>query len=163
MPSWYVARTKPLKEQETSAALSGFGAQTYVPMLRRASRRAGRREMGPMFPGYIFASLDVASDQWLAARSAPGIAYFLGSDGEPTPLPDGLVSALMARVETENKSGGPQRFQPGQPVVITRGPFQYLEALFDRSLSAEGRVRVLVQIVGRRVPTELFERDLKAV
>jgi transcription antitermination factor NusG len=163
MGSWYVARTKPLKEQEGAATLASLGAETYVPLLRRVSRRAGRRELGPMFSGYLFARLDVSSDQWLMARSAPGIAYFLGNDSGPTPLPDGFIPSLRERVETTNKSGGPPRFQPGQPVMITHGPFQYLEALFDRTLTSDGRARVLVQIVGRLVPTDLFERDLKAI
>ena len=116
-----------------------------------------------MFPGYLFARLTVPSEEWLMARSALGIAYFLGSQDRPTPLPDELMAALMDRVDLVNRSGGPRRYQPGQRVMITRGPFQYIEALFDRTLSPDGRVSVLLEIVGRLVPTEIYERDLKAI
>lgn len=158
---WYVARTKPGKEQHATATLVQRGIEAYLPILRKSRPRAGRRDWEPLFPGYLFARLDVPSEQWLAARSAPDVAYFLGQDGRPTPLSDGFVPTLMARLELANRKGGPPRFQPGQPVVITHGPFHSMDAIFDRSLSASGRSRVLVQLLHRQVPVDLFDEYLR--
>jgi transcriptional antiterminator RfaH len=157
---WYVARTKPRKEHLAAAALAKRGVEVYLPMLRKRKQRAGRRECEPLFLGYLFASLEVPSEQWLAARSAPDIAYFLGWRGEPTPLPEDFLPALRARVELANREGGQSRFQPGDRVIITHGPFRYLEAVFNRQLSSSGRSEVLVQLLRRLVPVELPEEHL---
>ena len=158
--SWYVARTKPRKELQAAATLTQRGIQVYLPTLCKHKPRAGRRDWEPLFPGYLFAGLDVHSDQWLMARSAPDIAYFLGQQGRPTALPEGFITELMSRVELANRKDWSPRFKPGERVIITHGPFQYLEAIFDRSLSASGRSRVLVQLLHRLVPTELPEEHL---
>ena len=157
---WYVARTKPRKELQAAATLTQRGIQVYLPTLRKHKPRAGRRDWEPLFPGYLFAGLDVPSDRWLAARSAPDVAYFLGEQGRPTALPEAFIPELMARVELANHRGGSPRFKPGERVIITDGPFQYLEAIFERTLSASGRSRVLVQILHRLVPAELLEEHL---
>jgi len=159
--NWYVARTKPRKEREAAAALTGRGVEVYLPMLRKTRARTGRREWEPLFPCYLFARFEVPSYSWLAVRSAPYVAYFLGHAGLPSALPDGFVETLRIRLEQANRGGGPTPFRPGEQVVITQGPFRYLSAVFDRRLSASGRSRVLVQILRRLVPVELPEEYLR--
>ncbi|MBI4492096.1 MAG: hypothetical protein HY690_04820 [Chloroflexi bacterium] len=158
---WYVARTKPRKEQQAAAALAQREVEVYLPLLHKQKPRAGRRDAEPLFPCYLFANLEVPSDQWLAARCAPDVAYFLGERGEPTPLPEDFVAALRARLALANRHGRISSFQPGDRVVITSGPFQYLEGVFNRSLSPNGRSQVLVQLLRRLIPVELPEEHLK--
>src|SRR5215210_7919622 len=95
--AWYVARTNPGKERQATATLAQRSVEVYLPILRKAKPRSGRRDWEPLFPSYLFASMQVPSEQWLAARSAPGVAYFLGADGQPTPLPEGFIPALTER------------------------------------------------------------------
>lgn len=158
---WYVARTRPHKEAEAAAILQQRGVEVYLPLLRHRRPRPGRRAWEPLFACYLFARLAVPSEQWLAARSAPHVAYFLGHHGEPVPVPGDLVEALRARVGALQAQGGPPRFRPGDRVTIVEGPFRYLDAIFDRSLSAAGRARVFVQVLQRLVPIELPEQALK--
>jgi transcriptional antiterminator RfaH len=158
---WYVARTKPRREHQAAAALRQRGVQVYLPILRKRKPRAGRRDWEPLFACYLFASFDVASEQWLKARSAPDVAYFLGQQGVPAELPEDFLPALMARVDQVNKGGAPPRFKPGERVTITTGPFEWMDAVFDRTLSPNGRSRVLVRLLQRLVPVELQEEHLK--
>ena len=152
MQYWYVARTKPRSEFTTAAMLAQRGVEVFLPAVppRRRADRPSRREA--LFPGYLFARLDLASDAWLIARSAPGVAYFLGADGAPTPLPDDLIETIQLRLERQATRRREAPFRPGELVVITDGPFTGLEAVFDGCLSARGRVRVLLEIVERQVP-----------
>ena len=63
-------------------------------------------------------------------------------------------------MDVENRAGSPPRFQPGERVLITSGPFQYLEAIFDRRLSASGRSLVLLQLLNQLVRVDVAEEYL---
>src|SRR4051812_32446308 len=97
--AWYVARTKPGREQQATAILDQRGVGVFLPTLPRRRPRAGQRTWEPLFPGYLFAQLELRSEQWLLARSAPYVSYFLGERGEPSAVPDDFVTALRARVD----------------------------------------------------------------
>jgi transcriptional antiterminator RfaH len=159
---WYVARTKPGKEQRAATGLAQLQVDVYLPILRKDKPRAGRRGWEPLFPGYLFASFDPTSNRWRAARSAPNVAYFLGQEGHPSPLPDDFIPALKAHTERTNGGRGLSCFSAGQRVIITHGPFEYMEAVFDRRLSASGRSRVLLQLLHRLVPLDLPTEHLKS-
>jgi transcription antitermination factor NusG len=158
---WYVARTQPRKERYALAALEHRSVEAYVPVLRKQRPRAGRRDWEPLFAGYLFARFQVPSQGWLAARAAPGVAYFLGREGQPSGLPEDFVPAMRARLERINLAGGLPSFRSGQRVSIVQGSFQYYDAIFDRRLSPAGRSRVLVSVLTRLVPLELPEEYLR--
>ena len=50
--------------------------------------------------------------------------------------------------------------QRGDRVTIQRGPFRWVEAVFDRRLTATGRVRILLDFVHRTVAVDLDACDL---
>jgi transcription elongation factor/antiterminator RfaH len=161
---WFVARTKPRREMATAAILGQRGIEVFVPTM--ASRRRGSARdtvIEPLFPGYLFARFDTDSDAWLTTRSAPGIAYFLGSDGSPSPLPDELVEAIRARTDERVASRRVIPFRQGESVLIKNGPFAGIEAVFDGCLTARGRVRVLLEIVQRVVPVSVDVHQLDKV
>ncbi len=157
---WYVAKTKRRRESHAAASLERRHVEVYLPLLSKTSSRAGQRAWEVLFPGYLFASLTIPSEEWLAARSAPDIDYFLGCHGHPVALPDDFVPALRARLERTNQAGGMARLQPGARVRITAGPFRYLEAIFERQLSPRGRAEVLVQVLQRMIRVQLPEHHL---
>jgi transcriptional antiterminator RfaH len=109
----------------------------------------------PLFPGYLFAWLELGSDEWLSTRSAPGVAYFLGVGGVPSAVPDELIEGIRTKVEARERVGWRPPFEHGDRVVIEGGPLRGLEAVFYGTLSATGRVRVLLEAVTRLVPVEL--------
>ena len=154
MQAWYVAKTKPRRERQTADVLTERGVQVFFPLY--TPRRSRPAEHEPLFPGYIFVRLDVTTDQWLTVRSAPGVAYFLGSDRTdlPTPVPDELVAEIGQRVARFSRSDA-STFRPGERVIIDGGPLDSLEAIFDGTLSAAGRCRVLIQIIDRLVPVQI--------
>jgi len=158
---WYVVRVKPHRDHFAAANLLQRGVEIYQPILLKRRPRAKQLRSEPFFPGYLFARVELLSSQWMAARSAPDVAYFLGQNGYPTPLPKGFVAGLKARLELLNEQGGVPRFNSGDRVVVTRGPFEFFEAVFDRNLSPGGRSRILVQLFGRLVAVELHEDCLE--
>jgi transcriptional antiterminator RfaH len=157
---WYVVKSKRRRESHAAASLERAQVEVYLPLLRKPNPRAGQRSWEVLFPNYLFASLTIPSEEWLAARSAPDVDYFLGHQGHPVALPDDFVPALRARLERTNQAGGAVRLQPGARVRITAGPFRYLEAIFERQLSPKGRAEVLVQVLQRMVRVQLPEHHL---
>ncbi|MHB0870753.1 MAG: transcription termination/antitermination protein NusG [Chloroflexota bacterium] len=154
---WYVLRTKPMMEQHVGSLLSLHEAEHFLPLVR--SRRY-RSRTEPLFPGYLFCRMEIPSVQWVETRSLPGIAYALGANGTPVPVPAEVVDAVRERAALEDSLCVGSRFATGQRVRIAEGPFQGLEAVFDRRLSASGRSRVFVQFLRQLVPVEIHDEQL---
>jgi transcriptional antiterminator RfaH len=153
---WFAVKTKPRLEEQAKAVLAQRGIEVYLPYLPARPRR-GRR-VAPveiLFPGYLFARLAIGTPQWVAARSAPGVAYFLGSGGIPSALPEELIDLIRTRCEAHQRDGWKPPFKRGDRVQIQRGPFAGLEAVFECALSASGRVRVLLEVVKRLIPVDM--------
>ncbi len=151
---WYVLKTRPRAEKQVETLLTLRGAESYLPLIR--SHR-NRQRTEPLFPGYLFCHVEIPSVQWVEVRSLPGVAYALSTEGRPVPVSSDLVETMRLRVQYEEECHQRSRFKPGEQVRILGGPFQGLEAAFDRRLSASGRSRVLLHLVNRLVPVELQE------
>lgn len=142
-PRWYVAKTKPRVERQVASILESRGIRAYLPLLKR------RQRFEALFPGYLFLNMDLRTDEYLRSRAAPGISYFLCAEREPVSVPDDLVDTIRQWVEHENAMKPAERFKPGDPVLIAAGPFRDVEAIFDRSLTPQGRCIVLLHILGK--------------
>ena len=159
---WYVVRTQARHEAQVEALLSSRGIEVFLPqILGRKKDPSGRHLREPLFPGYLFSRLAVHSNDWLAARSAPGVKYFLGTrvGSCPSAVPDRLIEEIHAQCALRLQTGWQPAFKSGEKVRISAGPFAGLEALFDSLLSPSGRSRVFVQFLSRLVPVEV-EIDL---
>ncbi len=152
---WYAVKTKPRRELLARASLEQRGIDVFLPHVPVRRSRNGAGPLEPLFPGYLFSRLAVGTDEWLAARSAPNVAYFLGAGHTPSPLSEDLIEGIRVRAERCQRSGWDPPFRQGEAVVIQGGPFSGLEALFDSALSPSGRVRVLLELVNRLVPVEI--------
>ena len=157
---WFALYTKPHKEYMVQGLLRSHKVETYLPEIAVAVRRRDRRDKKPFFPHYLFARLDPHSDQMAKVRWTPGLRRVVSAGGQPVPIPDEIVAHIRQRLETmvEEKPASP--FKHGEIVHVTRGPFEGVDAMFDRSLSPQGRVRVLLELMGRLVAANLDVEDL---
>ena len=146
---WVVLRTQVRQEALASQSVAARGLASYFPLLKRG------RSVEPLFPGYVFAQIDPGTNDLQRIRSAPGIAYVLPRNAPPVLLSDASIGALRARV-----GAGTPGHAKGDRVTVRRGPFRWLDAVFDRRLNASGRVRVLLQFVHRPVVVDLQIEDL---
>lgn len=158
---WYVMHVRRGSQPQVAAYLEGKGIEAYLPVIKRPGRARGSVTTVPLFPGYFFVRLDLQLEEWLIARSAPGVQYLLGGRGAPTPVADEILGAIRERVEAELSRGVAVPFRAGERVRLTEGSLRDVEAVFDRTLNASGRVRVLIRMVGREVPAEVPVDALK--
>lgn len=158
MRMWFALYTKPHKEDQVRAVLDGKGWETFLPSIPVARPRAGRRKEHPFFPCYLFVRADQTSGEVANVRWTPGLRRIVSYGDAPVPVPDELVDLIKERLaEKRQLMARPPgaRFEPGQRVSVTDGPLKSMEAIFERSVSAGERVRVLIDVLGRLTSCEL--------
>ena len=67
---------------------------------------------------------------------------------------------LESRVEQWNAQGWMTAFEQGEPVVVTNGPLQSLEAIFERYIPGKQRCEVLISLMGRPQRVKVDITDL---
>jgi transcriptional antiterminator RfaH len=161
--SWYVVHTQVNAEPKAAENLLRQGYQVYLPLGRRNRVHARRREvvLRPLFPRYLFVGFDKERSRWRTIFSTIGVATLICQGEMPLQVPKGIVEEIQAseRDGQFDDAGIVARLKPGAPVLITRGPFSDLTGQLQSLVSGD-RVRVLLQLLGRQVPTVL---DLEQV
>lgn len=148
-PRWYVVQSRPHKELYAATNLQNQNFRTFIPRIGKTVRHSRRTKtvLAPLFPRYLFVSLDLTRDRWRAVRSTFGVSCLVMDGDRPRPAPQGLVEQLIA---TTSGTGGVDfrhRLILGQSVRFLTGPFA------DRigrlvNLDDADRVEVLLEILG---------------
>lgn len=154
--SWYVLQSKPQRERVVERQLSDKGLEVFFPCVRVNPVNPRSARVRAYFPGYLFVHLDLAA-RGEAVRWLPGSVGLLTFGDEPAVVPPALITQLKRRIADIQAAGGLvlAEIKHGDPVKITSGPFAGYEAVFDLRLRGAERVRVLLQLLQRRVPLEL--------
>lgn len=158
---WIVATTHPHSEAIAREHLERQGFTVYCPMIRKRRSHARRVDtvLRPLFPGYIFVHLSVASGIWRPIQSTTGIRTIVRFGEEPATLDAAFIEALQAREEEGAVIRPPTPFVVGQQVQIEGGPFDGLMARI-LSLNDRDRITVLLDVMNRGVKTLLDSRQL---
>ena len=159
MEGWYVAKIQVQKELALMTYLSQCGVDTFYPKIVQRDRNGGT--LRAMFPTYLFCHLDPGSSIWPMVRWAPGLTYFLTSDGEPARLPQALIDYLRQQVSERNDPDSSRNLANGDRVLVSGGPFAGLQGIFQRYMSSRQRCRILLEMVGRLTAVELPEWEVK--
>ena len=156
-PYWFCLKTQPKREHLAATALRRqFDIECLSPRLRfrKMTQRGPVWFVEAMFPGYLFAKF-IYSEQHRVVEHSIGIRGVLHFGNRLATLPEGVVVALQTRVGVEEVTTVDTSPKVGQPVQITEGPFQGLEAVVTRLLPARERIRVLLDFLGRSLETEI--------
>lgn len=154
--NWYVLYTKPHSEQQVEAGLAAEGIQSYFPAIPVATPRRGRPAVRPFFPCYLFVHVDLQAVGISRLNWTPGVRHLVMFGGIPSQVDEGVIARLreyLVQPHVMDHQG--EMLERGDRVVITSGPLQDIEAVFDKRLSANGRVRILIQLLQRWTPVEI--------
>jgi transcription elongation factor/antiterminator RfaH len=152
---WYVAHTQPRAESRAVTHLEWQGYSVFCPRYRKTVRHArkAKQVLAPLFPNYLFLRLDASRYLWRAVNGTRGVVRLISQGETPAPLPRGIVEALLAKTNAGVVDWTPA-FKIGQAVRIADGPFADLVGKLEH-LDAAGRVRVLLDLLGRHVSVAL--------
>jgi transcriptional antiterminator RfaH len=152
---WYLVHTKPRQEDVALVNLQRQGYECYLPQMRieRIRRRKAEIATEPMFPRYLFVRLD-SSDQgksWSPIRSTLGVSQLVHFGGRAAKVDDALVDLLRQREQAMPLDA---MFHSGDSVVITDGPFEGIEAIYQTT-DAERRAFILLEILSKPVSMQI--------
>jgi transcriptional antiterminator RfaH len=149
-PNWYVIHCEASHDCQVERLIGAAGVEVFGPRIPKTRRRNGDK---PLFPGYVFARLDLQTDTWSALRHLPGVRSLVEIGGGPCPVDDGVVSAIQSWVRTRAATG--VHLVPGQRVTVTSGAFRDLEGICCETLNGDERIAILVRLMRREVRVEL--------
>lgn len=159
---WYALYTKPHKEQQVHDLLEQRGFSVFLPCLQVFRKGRVVQTQEPLFPCYLFANFNLSETGLYPVQWTQGLRCVVSFCGEPAIVDDAIIDFIRKRVSVPLGSE-PSRFKPGDYVRITQGPFRDLAAVFDGKLSASGRVRVLLTVLGQQARCEVDEEWLEAL
>lgn len=160
---WYVVQTIVRNEARADYQLRSQGYATFYPRVQRTVRHARklRLVLGPAFPGYLFIQLDLTRDRWRSVNGTYGVSRLVMAHDRPAPVPVGVVETLMDYMDDKGIAHFERDLSIGQAVRIKDGPLAQSIGKLVR-LDANGRVRVLLEIMGGQVETRLNKASLEA-
>ena len=119
---WRLVRALTGREVFAAEQLARQGFVTFLPKQLKTVRHARKMRvaLGAYFPGYLFVELDLAKDRWRSVNGTLGVSHLVGAEERPTPVPRGVVEALIEAADARGVLTGPP-LSAGQQVRIIAG------------------------------------------
>ena len=140
------------------AALTEEIDEVLVPTEEVIEVRRGKKVTSErrFMPGYVLVHMEMSSRGYHLISSINRVTGFLGPQGKPMPMRDAEVNAILNRVEEgEVAPRNLIRFDIGEKVKVTDGPFEGFDGMVEEVDEAHNRLKVSVSIFGRATPVEL--------
>ena len=188
--NWYAVHAKPRQEALALLSLQREQIETYFPKLRRKRtiRRVRKWVTGPLFPGYFFARFDAMQDGRLV-RYANGVINIVSFGGHPAIVEPELITAIISNCHpstlhpqpsTLNSQHStfnsppstflpdvvtiqPSPLRPGDVVEVQTGPFRGFQGVFEREMSGQERVVILLEVLAKSTRVQVSREQLEKV
>ncbi len=146
-PKWYLIRTKPGKERWVRDQLAAVLPEVFLPFLRARMSRWGRFGWSVvlLFPSYLFARCDLRGN-YFGIKYSAGVAGLVSAGNEPLTVAPEIIASIRERAIVVEIVA--PRFAAGERVQVTERQFYGIEAIFERYLSGEERVAILLNAAG---------------
>ena len=156
--AWYCALAQTKREHIAAEHLRGLeGVEVFCPRIRyrKATRRGKIWWVEPLFPGYLLVKFKL-SEMERAVTFAQGVRGLVKFGGKVPSIPESLVETLRQEVrERSQNPDGDDSFivspvlEIGDEVEIANGPFQGMRGAIVEVVSANERVKILLEFLGQ--------------
>jgi transcriptional antiterminator NusG len=171
--NWYVVHTYSGFEEKVKASIEEriklkgledkitrilIPTEKVIELKGKKKRETDRK----FYPGYILVEMELDDETWHLIKNTLRVTGFVGG-AKPVPLPQEEVDVILLQLERGPAPVVKRRFEKGESVRITDGPFTNFVGYVDEVDMDHGRLRVMVSIFGRQTPVELsFSQAEKA-
>lgn len=155
---WFAVFTRPRQERRALENLERQGFSCFLPEVENPRRRCAE----PLFPRYLFLSALPGVQNLAPVRSTYGVRGLVRFGERLATLPERVVEAIRSRVDSETGLVRLPRavLTPGDPVRVSGGPLDGLEAIFKAD-KGQQRVLLLMELFGRQTTVEVDALSLR--
>ena len=147
-----------IKTAVAEAGLTEEIDEVMVPTEEVIEVRRGKKVTSErrFMPGYVLVRMEMTNKGYHLISSINRVTGFLGPQGKPMPMRDSEVNQILNRVEEgEAAPRNLIRFDVGEKVKVTDGPFEGFDGMVEDVDEEHSRLKVSVSIFGRATPVEL--------
>lgn len=171
-PEWYVIQVISGTEENVKQSLfqrrESFGMEEYmldvfVPTHDVVSIKANgekTKKQKNILPGYILVQMRVTNESWYIVRNTPNVTGFLGAGNIPVPVSGKELEQLKGKIEEKSETYS-TKYQIGEYVEVTKGPFAGNEGNITELDEDKGYVKLNINLLGRDTPIELELTQIK--
>ncbi len=172
---WYIIHTYSGFEQKVRSAIlerakaQGLEEQiseVLVPTETVEEMVKGERKLSQrkFYPGYVLVKMELTDRSWHLVKDTPKVTGFIGSKDEPVAIPEEEAAKIIAQMQEGVLRPKPKiKFEQGDKVQVTDGPFANFVGVVDEVRPDRGRVRVMISVFGRPTPVELEFTQLEKI
>jgi transcriptional antiterminator NusG len=172
---WYIIHTYSGFEQKVRSAildrakaqgLEHLMGEVLVPTETVEEMVKGERKLShrKFYPGYVLVQMELTDDSWHLVKDTPKVTGFVGSKNEPVAIPEEEATRIIAQMQEGVLRPKPKiKFDQGDKVQVTDGPFTNFTGVVDEVRPDRGRVRVMISVFGRPTPVELEFTQLEKI
>jgi transcriptional antiterminator NusG len=162
---WYAVHTlsgseekamKALQQRIEQHALSDRFGRVLVPSETVVDPKSKRKVTRRFYPGYMLVEMELDNETWHLVKNTPKVTGFVGGTRNPPPVPESEVARVtMLSEDHENEPKPVMDFEVGEEVRLTEGRYASMRGIVEEVNEARGKLRVVINMFGRPVPTEL--------
>ncbi len=171
---WYAIQTYAGSERSVKNAIETMAQQLglqdkieeiVVPTEDVIEVKNGKKKITErsLYPGYVFAKMDLDTDLWHKIQSLPKVSRFIGEQKKPTPLSEKDVQNILDKVQNRAAPKPKISFEPGEMVRIIDGPFANFTGMVEEYDLEHGKLKLNVSIFGRSTPVEILYSQVEKI
>lgn len=161
---WYAVNTlsgsedramKALEQRVLTHGLEERFGRILVPSESVYNAKTKRTVNRRFFPGYMLVEMVLDNETWHLVKNTPRVTGFVGGTRNPPPVPEHEVRKIQSMLNDEEEPRPVMNFDVGEEVRLTEGRYASMRGVIEEINESRGKLRVIITIFGRPVPTEL--------
>jgi transcriptional antiterminator RfaH len=162
--NWFAVNTKPFQEETAAMHIGRLKLEVLLPRVNTNRSVFGTEKSvaGALFPCYLFAKFS-PKDSLHSIRYARGVRKVVSAGDVPIPVDQTIINSVRSRMDSKGLiSLVDKQFHVGDVVLIQDGFMQGQKGIFERELSGQQRVMILLRSIEYQARVLVEKRFLGA-
>lgn len=158
---WYCLRTQTKREHIAAAILDKMDdVEVFCPRISqiKKTRTGKKRFVEAMFPGYIFAKFCFTTHSRQVVHSQ-GVTKMVQL-GDRRVIPEHIINDLKSSLPEGIIEAPDLSVEPGAEIEFITGSLEGLNGKVIAQLTAQNRIKVLLEFLGREITVEVNPDDI---